>query len=107
MGHEHVASVLDPFIDDASTLTVVSSDLSHYQDHGTASEMDQQTAEAITHRRSEFVTPDRACGHTAIRAILKCADARGLDVSLEDLRNSGDTAGPRDRVVGYGAFIIR
>ncbi len=107
VGHEHVARVLDPFFDDPSTLIVVSSDLSHYHDHGTASTMDRQTAEAIIQKRGDFVTADRACGYTAIRALLKCVEARGLDVSLIDLRNSGDTAGPRDRVVGYGAFVIR
>lgn len=106
-GYEHVAGVLDPFFDDPSTLIVVSSDLSHYHDYETAGAMDRQTAEAIIRNRGEAVTPDRACGYTAIRALLKCLEARGLDVSLIDLRNSGDTAGPRDRVVGYGAFIIR
>ena len=107
VGYEQVAGVLDPFFDDASTLIVVSSDLSHYHDHGTASATDAQTAEAVIQRRGEAVTPDRACGYTAIRALLKCVEGRGLDVSLIDLRNSGDTAGPRDRVVGYGAFIVR
>ncbi|MEZ6191581.1 MAG: AmmeMemoRadiSam system protein B [Phycisphaerales bacterium] len=107
VGYEHVAEVLGPFFDDLSTLIVVSSDLSHYHDYETAGAMDRQTAEAIIQNRGEAVTPDRACGYTAIRALLKCVESRGPDVSLLDLRNSGDTAGPRDRVVGYGAFIIR
>ena len=107
VGYEHVAEVLEPFFDDASTLIVVSSDLSHYHDYDTAGAMDRQTAEAIIQKRGDAVTPDRACGYTAIRALLQCVEARGLDVSLVDLRNSGDTAGPRDRVVGYGAFIVR
>lgn len=29
-----------------------------------------------------------------------------MEVQLVDLRNSGDTAGDRDRVVGYGSFIV-
>lgn len=107
VGYEHVAEVLDPFFDETSTLIVVSSDLSHYHDYGSAARMDRQTADAMVQRRGGAVTPDRACGHTAIRALLKCVEARGLGVTLVDLRNSGDTAGPRDRVVGYGAFIIR
>jgi AmmeMemoRadiSam system protein B len=107
VGYEQVAGVLDPYFDDPSTLIVVSSDLSHYLDYESACAMDRQTAEAIIQRRGEAVTPDRACGYTAIRALLKCVESRGLDISLVDLRNSGDTAGPRDRVVGYGAFIIR
>ena len=111
-----VARVLDPFLDDEKTLIVVSSDLSHYHDYDTATAMDRQTADAIVGRRAEFITPDRACGHTCVRAMLGCAVKRGLRVTQVDLRNSGDTAGSgmpgepggvRDRVVGYGSFILR
>lgn len=104
---EPVAEVLGPFLDDEKTLTVVSSDLSHYHDYATASALDRDTADAIVDRRADSVTSDRACGHTCIRALLRCATARGLGVTEVDLRNSGDTAGPRDSVVGYGAFILR
>lgn len=107
IGYEAVADVLEPFLDEASTLIVVSSDLSHYHDYDAATEIDRHTADAIVHLRGDAVTSDRACGHTAIRALLKCSESRGLGATLVDLRNSGDTAGPRDRVVGYGAFVIR
>jgi MEMO1 family protein len=107
VGHEPTADMLEPFFDDLTTLIVVSSDLSHYLDYTTAKAVDRETADAISARRADAVTPYRACGHTAIRALLRCAEARGLDVDGVDLRNSGDTAGPRDKVVGYGAFIIR
>jgi len=102
-----VAKVLNPFFDDEKTLVVISSDLSHYLDYATAVTVDRQTADAIVDRRADDITSDRACGHTCIRAVLRCAADRGLEVSEVDLRNSGDTAGPRDSVVGYGAFIIR
>ncbi len=111
-----VAKVLDPFLDDEKTLTVISSDLSHYNDYATATALDRETADAIVDRRVDFITPDRACGHTCVRALLRCAQDRSLGVTEVDLRNSGDTAGrgepgepgePGDSVVGYGAFIIR
>ncbi len=102
-----VAEVLDPFLEDDKTLVVVSSDLSHYLDYETAASVDRQTADAVVARRADEITPERACGHTCVRALLRCADARGLEVSEVDLRSSGDTAGPRDSVVGYGAFILR
>jgi len=105
VSYEQTAEVLDPFLDDPSTLIVVSSDLSHYQDYNTATQVDRMTAEAIVSGRTAFITPDRACGHTAVRALMACADRRGLKTRLLDLRNSGDTAGPRDQVVGYGSFL--
>jgi MEMO1 family protein len=110
---EVVARVIDPFLDDEKTLTVISSDLSHYHDYDTATLMDGETADAVVDRRADFITPDRACGHTCVRALLGCAVKRGLGVACVDLRNSGDTAGREepggvgDRVVGYGAFILR
>lgn len=107
VGYEQTADALEPFFDDPATLIVVSSDLSHYHDYDTATRLDQQTADAIVDKRIDAITGDRACGHTAIRAVLRCAQSRGLDVTGLDLRNSGDTAGPRDKVVGYGAFMLR
>lgn len=106
VGHEHAADVLDQLLDDPATLVVVSSDLSHYHDYDTAVTLDRQTADAIVARRGDAVAPQSACGHTAVRAVLRCAKNLGLDVTELDLRNSGDTAGPRDRVVGYGAFTL-
>jgi AmmeMemoRadiSam system protein B len=52
------------------------------------------------------IAPDDACGAYPLRGLLATARARDLTVELLDLRNSGDTAGPRDRVVGYAAFAL-
>jgi AmmeMemoRadiSam system protein B len=38
--------------------------------------------------------------------LLDLAGKHHLRPHTIDLRNSGDTAGPRDRVVGYGAFVF-
>lgn len=100
-----VADVLDAILDDTSIL-IVSSDLSHYLDHATAQARDRATAEAIVSRRVTEIGPDGACGHTGIQAALYLAERRSWTVELLDLRSSGDTTGPHDRVVGYGAFAI-
>ena len=87
------------------TVIVISSDLSHYNDYETAVELDRATATAI--EGLQAVSEGQACGRRAINGLLHLARRRGLSASTEDLRNSGDTAGPRDRVVGYGAFVFR
>ncbi len=56
--------------------------------------------------RSEELRGDLCCGYKPISGLLSAARSRGLTVRTLDLRNSGDTAGPRDRVVGYGAYVV-
>lgn len=87
------------------TLVVVSSDLSHYLPYEAARRMDRATAEAIV--RLEALDPGQACGAAPINGLLAFARRHALAVELVDLRNSGDTQGGRDRVVGYGAFALR
>jgi MEMO1 family protein len=106
VGPEVVADVLDRVWGGPETAIVVSTDLSHYHDHVTASRLDRATAEAIVGRRPGAVAVDGACGVFAVRGLLLAALRRRLDVRLLDLRTSGDTAGTRDRVVGYGAFAL-
>ena len=88
------------------TLIVVSSDLSHYRDYETAGRIDAATASAIEELRLEDIGPEHACGALAIRGLLWVARRKGLRVTRLDLRNSGDTAGPRHEVVGYGAWAL-
>lgn len=101
-----VAQVLARLWDGAETLVVVSSDLSHYQDYKTARERDGATAAAIESHEGVRLGPEDACGFLPIRGLLDEARRRGLAVERLDLRNSGDTAGPRNRVVGYGAWAL-
>jgi AmmeMemoRadiSam system protein B len=98
------AEALDRVWDGPATCVVVSSDLSHYLAYDTAKELDRQTASAIEALAPEDIDEEQACGRTGIRALLRVARARGLAATTLDLRSSGDTAGTRDRVVGYGAF---
>ena len=100
------AEVLDRLWGGAETLIVISSDLSHYLDYETATRLDRETAGAIVDGRAKALGPRRACGHVAIQALMRIARQRGLSAECVDLRNSGDTAGPRNEVVGYGAFIF-
>ena len=89
------------------TLIVVSSDLSHYHDYATARRLDAATAAAIERGDWESVGPDQACGFLAVAGLLIETNERGLTARRLALCNSGDTAGSRDRVVGYGAWMFR
>jgi hypothetical protein len=104
--HEGVAAILARLWGGPETVIVVSSDLSHYHDYETARRLDHETAETIEERRAGAVDPDQACGATPVNALLQIAADKGLSAATLDLRNSGDTAGPRDAVVGYGAFVF-
>jgi AmmeMemoRadiSam system protein B len=99
-----VAEVLERLWGGDETAVVVSSDLSHYLDYASACRIDRETARTIEARKAGEVDFHQACGATPINGLLQVAQARDLAVTTLDLRNSGDTAGPRDQVVGYGAF---
>ena len=86
------------------TALVVSSDLSHYHDYATTQRLDAATAKQL--EQLGIIDFEQACGATAVNALLSVARGKGLTCTTLDLRNSGDTAGPRDRVVGYGAFAV-
>ena len=101
-----VSEVLDALWGDDSTILVISSDLSHFHDYETAGRLDRATSRAIQALESERIAPQDACGAVPIRGLLETAKRRGMEVKEVDLRNSGDTAGPKDRVVGYGSFLF-
>jgi AmmeMemoRadiSam system protein B len=103
---EQVSEVLDMVWGGEETLIVISSDLSHYHDYDTARKMDRQTCDAIESMQPEKIHFDDACGRIPVSGLLLSAKEHGLHVHTLDLRNSGDTAGPRDQVVGYGAWIF-
>jgi len=104
---DEVAEVLEALWGGDETLIVISSDLSHYHDYQTAQEMDRATSDAIERLAFEELHRDQACGRTPASGLLLAARRKGLHCKTIDLRNSGDTAGPRDQVVGYGAYVIQ
>ncbi len=103
---EEVAEVLEQVWGSDETLIVISSDLSHYHDYDTAVRMDRKTSDAIEQLKPETLMIEDACGRIPITGLLRLAQRKHLTVETVDLRNSGDTAGPRDQVVGYGAYLF-
>jgi len=102
---QEVAQVLERLWGGDETLIVVSSDLSHYLFYQVSENMDQATARTILELRADLVG-EQACGAHPINGLLLAAQHHGLQPHLLDLRNSGDTAGDRDQVVGYAAFAL-
>jgi len=103
---DEVAEVIDMAWKDDSTLIVISSDLSHYHDYNSAQKMDRHTCSAIVSLNPDGIGVDDACGRHPVKGLLTVARQRGLHVHTLDLRNSGDTAGDRNQVVGYGAWSV-
>ena len=101
-----VTEVIESLWGGKETLIVVSSDLSHYHDYEKAQRLDHSTCRSIESKDVHEITPQDACGSGAVRGLLLAARRRGLRVTTLDLRNSGDTAGGKSRVVGYGAWIL-
>ena len=102
---QEVAEVLDALWGGPETLIVVSSDLSHYLSYRDAQSVDRATAKAILGFATDL-SHEQACGATPVTGLTQTARRRGLKPELIDLRNSGDTAGDKSRVVGYGAFAF-
>ena len=103
---QEVALVLRRLWGGPETLIVVSSDLSHYHGYEIAQQLDAATAAAIEDGDWASLGPDQACGCLAVAGLLLEAGRHGLKAHRLSLSNSGDTAGSRDRVVGYGAWMF-
>jgi len=101
-----VATILREVWNGNETLIVISSDLSHYHEYEKAQKVDNITAQAILTMNVATLDPEMACGYTAICGLLTVAAEKNGHISLVDLRNSGDTAGDKSQVVGYGAFHL-
>lgn len=101
----HVGAVLEALWGGPETLIVISSDLSHHLPYEAGRARDEQTAARILSFEPNL-RGDEACGAAAINGLSALARKKHLQVELVDLRSSGDTAGDRDQVVGYGAFAV-
>lgn len=102
---EEVAEVLELLWGGDETLVVISSDLSHFHPYDEAKQIDAATAQAILDLQQPL-SHEQACGGTPINGLILAARKHHLTPYLLDLRNSGDTAGPRDGVVGYASFAF-
>jgi len=87
-------------------LIVVSSDLSHFQPYDVARAQDLATLDRIVNEKTPEIGPEDACGCTPILGIKRMAESKGWHIEHVDYLNSGDTAGDRSRVVGYGAVAL-
>lgn len=103
---EQVAEVLETLWGGEETLIVISSDLSHYHSYEEARARDSRTSHHIETLDYQHIQHDDACGRHPVNGLLYLAKQRGLGLTTLDLCNSGDTAGSRDRVVGYGAYVL-
>lgn len=103
---ELVANVIETLWGDEDTLIVISSDLSHYLDYDSAKQIDQVTSDAIVNLDVATIDSHHACGSVGVRGLLTYARRHHVSATVLDLRNSGDTAGKRDSVVGYGAYLF-
>lgn len=103
---DQVSQVIDALWGGDETLIVISSDLSHYHNYVTAKKLDKTTSLMIEHLQYERLADDFACGKVPVSGLLKLAREKSLTIKTIDLRNSGDTAGDKARVVGYGAYVI-
>lgn len=101
-----VAEVIKPFMGDEHTLIVISTDLSHYHEYYDAKKRDRDTSDAIENLKPDLINYDDACGRNGLLGMMTVAKEAGLKAELLDLRNSGDTAGDKSRVVGYGAYAF-
>ena len=104
--HAQVGRALARVWGGPETLILVSTDLSHFHDYETARRLDRATARRVELMRPGEIDGEGACGHRPLGGALERARALDLRVTALDVRNSGDTRGGRDRVVGYGAFAM-
>jgi hypothetical protein len=103
---EEVREVLDLLWGGDETLILISSDLSHYYDYENACRLDAATTSAIEALDPEALELESACGRVPVCGLLQAAARHSLKASTIDHRNSGDTAGSRNQVVGYGAYAF-
>lgn len=100
-----VAEVLDSLWGDEDTLIIVSTDMSHFHRYEDAKQIDQETNQRILALNTRLVG-EQACGCKPLNGLLQLAQEKTLKISLLDMRNSGDTAGDKERVVGYSAYAL-
>jgi len=103
---QEVSQCIEAIWGDAETLIVISSDLSHYHPYNEAKQLDKNTCTSIEEYSIDAIHSENACGYIPIRGLLHYAKKLNLKAKTLDCRNSGDTAGSKDQVVGYGAYAF-
>ncbi len=101
---ESISNLLLRYINNPHDLIVISTDLSHFLEYFEAQQHDQATSDKIMSFKYDQFASNDACGRIPMAGMLKLAKQSDLFIQQLDMRNSGDTAGDKDRVVGYGAW---
>lgn len=102
--HKAIANVLRKYIQ-KETLIIVSADLSHYLPYEEANDIDRTTIDKIL-KFDKDITHEQSCGADGIIILLELAKQLNWKPTLLDYRNSGDTSGNRDGVVGYTSIVF-
>ncbi|MDV7340206.1 AmmeMemoRadiSam system protein B [Terasakiella sp. A23] len=103
---EEVADALEAVWGGEETLIIISTDLSHFLEYDACNKLDSKTVDAIQNFNPAQIGNSQACGRIPVKGMLESARARGMEITTLDVRNSGDTAGNKDRVVGYGSWML-
>lgn len=103
---DKISEILQLFWHEKDLLFIISTDLSHFHEYHLARELDKTTIEATLHLQYDTLGFDHACGLTGLKGIMKASKELGTEITLLDARNSGDTAGSKNSVVGYASFLI-
>lgn len=101
-----VSELLELLWGSKQTLLIISSDLSHFLDYESARQRDSRTSDAIINLQGDSIGAEDACGYLPVQGLLTAARTHQLHATALDVRNSGDTAGDKNRVVGYGAYVL-
>lgn len=102
-----LSKLIAPFWDDENTIVVISTDLSHFLDDSKARVKDEYTAQLINSFRSTGIDASAACGFRGLSGLLNFANNKNVVIEQTDLCNSSDTIGSKDKVVGYGSWVLR
>ncbi len=104
---EQIAADLGEWLaSDPHSIIVVSSDLSHYLPYAQAQQADRSFLDAVAAGDVAAAAKGQACGLQPILCLMAIARQLGWTAHVLDYRNSGDTCGPRNEVVGYGSVIF-
>lgn len=104
---EDVNTLIEFFSQNKNTLIVVSTDLSHFENYEAASVHDRKTSVAIEGLKYDEINYGDACGRNPLNGLLYFSKKHKLQIQNLALQNSGDTSGDRERVVGYGAYVVQ
>jgi len=84
-------------------LIIASADLSHYLPYEEAKKVDAKTLNNITSFQAQNL---EACATDSTKTLIEIAKKLGGKAKLLKYANSGDTAGDKPQVVGYGAVAF-